>query len=43
MKTIYAEAQPGKVVLKEKEIPAPGNTESKIQRNESGNRERTSW
>ena len=24
MKTIYAEAQPGKVVLKEKELPAPG-------------------
>lgn len=24
MKTMYAEAQPGKVVLKEKEIPAPG-------------------
>lgn len=27
MKTIYAEAQPGKVVLKEKEIPAPGKGE----------------
>ena len=24
MKTLYAEAQPGKVVLKEKELPAPG-------------------
>lgn len=27
MKTIYAEAQPRKVVLKEKEIPAPGKGE----------------
>lgn len=27
MKTIYAEAQPWKVVLKEKEIPAPGKGE----------------
>lgn len=27
MKTIYAEAQPGKVVLKEKEISAPGKGE----------------
>lgn len=27
MKTIYAEAQPGKVVLNEKEIPAPGKGE----------------
>lgn len=27
MKTIYAEAQPGKVVLKEKEIPSPGSGE----------------
>lgn len=27
MKTIYAEAQPGKVVLKEKEIPASGKGE----------------
>ena len=38
MKTIYAEAQPGKVVLKEKEIPAPGKGEvllkAKYRRNE---------
>ena len=24
MKTLYAQAQPGKVVLQEKELPAPG-------------------
>ena len=30
MKTIYAEAQPGKVVLKEKEIPAPGKGYRKL-------------
>lgn len=44
MKTIYAEAQPGKVVLKEKELPAPsgsGIIKRKIQCNESGYRKRT--
>ncbi|MEI3340240.1 MAG: hypothetical protein V8R80_10150 [Eubacterium sp.] len=43
MKTIYAEAQPGKVVLKEKELPAPGSgiIKRKIQCNESGYRKRT--
>ncbi len=33
MKTIYAEAQPGKVVLKEKEIPAPGKGEVLLKAN----------
>ena len=32
MKTIYAEAQPGKVVLKEKEIQAPGKGDRKSTR-----------
>ena len=36
MKTIYAEAQPGKVVLKEKEIPAPGKGEVLLKAKYSG-------
>ncbi len=47
MKTIYAEAQPGKVVLKEKEIPAPGKGEvllkAKYSAMSPGTREWTSW
>ena len=43
MKTIYAEAQSGKVVLKEKEIPAPGKGEVLLKAKEQFSNERESF